>query len=157
MADNVHPVVDLMLARMESHPHEFDDPYGGRWHGTLEGIKEYATDEEAEAVRLKRNQIIMDKVHEHALDELCNGEERRRKEQEEREAEKQRMLAQAAQSTSLLGLTGAGQSTPLQDALGYHKQQLLQQLKMEAMEAYKTIKEQKVASDAAIKPIGGLK
>lgn len=72
-----HPLVDLMLARMESHPEEFDGS-NGRWDPAITDIEEYAPIEQAELIITKIAAIRLDKAHHLALDELCNGEERRR-------------------------------------------------------------------------------
>lgn len=78
MADNEnHPLVDLMLARMDSHPEEFEGD-GNRWYVTLIDIEEYALPEQAALVRAKIAAIRLDKAHHLAMDELLNGEERRR-------------------------------------------------------------------------------
>lgn len=107
----MHPVVELMLARMESHPQEFENPYGSRWSTVLEGINEYAEDAEREIVRKARYKILMGRVHEEALDELCNGEERRRKAEEEKNQAmiaQRTLLQQQGAKSGLLGNTLSG-------------------------------------------------
>ena len=95
MADNIHPVVELLAARMESHPEEFGHTGNGRWGEITSALYELATPEEKALLRRKR----MDELHEAALDELLNGEqrraERRAEEQRTRDLEMQRLLAQA--------------------------------------------------------------
>ena len=82
MADNEnHPVVDLMLARMDSHPEEFNGE-ANRWYVTLIDIEEYAPSEQAALVRAKIAAIRLDVAHHRAMDELLNGEERRRQKAE---------------------------------------------------------------------------
>ena len=76
-----HPLVDLMLARMGSHPEEFDGSMG-RWAATLADIAEYAPPKQAALVKTKLNAIWLDRAHHLAMDELCNGEERRRQKAE---------------------------------------------------------------------------
>lgn len=84
-----HDVVKLLLARMESHPEEFSME-NGRWAQWLDQLVPFVTEAE---LRLLREPMMRD-IHEEVLDELCNGEERRRKEVEDREYE--RHLAHAA-------------------------------------------------------------
>jgi hypothetical protein len=93
MADNIHPVVELLAARMESHPEEFnaDD---GRWAQFLDELIPFVTEEE----RVMLRKPMMQTIHEGVLDELLNGPERRRKAEEERN-EYERHMAAAMQHT----------------------------------------------------------
>lgn len=88
MEDNkLHSVVELMLARMESHPHEFK--YGaGRWREVLDRIQSSGSSAEVDALSKKLRVIRLDELHEEVLDELCNGDERRRKAAEEEAAQR---------------------------------------------------------------------
>jgi len=105
----IHPLVELMLARMESHPEEFTcekfgiNPMGtggdDRWWRVRETIEGCGTEEEKAAVWAATRKITMNACHEWMLDELLNGEARRRKEWEELEAK--RKAAYAMQSTQL--------------------------------------------------------
>lgn len=79
MSEELHPVVDLMLARMKSNPEEFADRYGGRWSDTLMQITDCGSDAEIEAIREGTRSIILDRAHAQAMDELLNGDERRAK------------------------------------------------------------------------------
>ena len=82
MADNEnHPLVDLMLARMDTHPEEFDGS-NNRWYMTLIDIDEYALPEQATLIKAKIAAIRLDAAHHKAMDELLNGEERRRQKAE---------------------------------------------------------------------------
>lgn len=91
MADEVHPVVRLMLARMETHPEEFTECaessspeyFSGRWGPTIMAIRKYGTKADQDAFFPTYNRLRMDAQHEDTMDELCNGEARR--EQAERE------------------------------------------------------------------------
>jgi len=78
-----HPVVELMLRRMESFPDEFKLGVS-RWVNVVEDIQEYGTDEEIAALKQARARIIMNEIHERAMDELCNGEARREEERRKR-------------------------------------------------------------------------
>lgn len=96
MADEPHDVVKLLLARMESHPEEFKFTRGGyhqRWYDYINSINEYGNEADKAAINAKMRDIRLAEVHEQVMDELCNGDERRRKEAEEQEYE--RHLAQA--------------------------------------------------------------
>jgi hypothetical protein len=79
MSEGLHPVVDLMLARMKSNPEEFAERYGGRWSDILMQITDCGSDAEIEAIREGTRSIILDKAHAQAMDELLNGDERRAK------------------------------------------------------------------------------
>ena len=82
MADNEnHPLVDLMLARMDTHPEEFDGS-NNRWYTTLIDIEEYAPPEQAALIKAKIAAIRLDAAHHKAMDELLNGEERRKQKAE---------------------------------------------------------------------------
>ena len=101
-----HEVVKLLVARMESNPEEFNDA-DGRWAQWLDELIPFVTEEE----RLMLRKPMMQSIHEEVMDELCNGEERRRKAEENRkEYEYERHLAQAMQHTqrqAMQGIVGA--------------------------------------------------
>jgi hypothetical protein len=92
MADEVHPVVELLIARMESHPEEFKDDYlisevrpmtgSGRWHQAIRAIREHGLERDVEALNAALSKIRMQQIHEWTMDELLNGEDRRRAEEE---------------------------------------------------------------------------
>jgi len=118
MADNEnHPLVDLMLARMESHPHEFDG-INNRWVPAVADINEYAPPEQAALVTAKLNAIKLDKAHHWAMDELLNGEERRR---QKAEVELMRnTYAQQVQQAQALQVQGMLHRDPISQRLqGY--------------------------------------
>lgn len=118
MEDNLHEVVKLLLARMESHPEEFSWETGNRWQHTLGMVREYGTPEEISVLDAGLRVIMLQEAHETMMDELCNGDERRRREQEEQEYERdlmrrtQNMLLghQAAQQQAM----GIGTTAPSQ-------------------------------------------
>lgn len=83
----MHEVVQLLLARMKSHPEEFA-MVPSRWDWMLSGAMDHGSDEERAALKKGLRPIRLQAVHELMLDELCNGEERRRKQQEEDEYER---------------------------------------------------------------------
>lgn len=96
MADEQnHPLVDLMLERMKTHPEEFEDQCT-RWDEALSAIDEYATPEQKARVNRALGDIMLDEAHRDALDELLNGEQRRAEAKAE-EAAKDAALQQAMQ------------------------------------------------------------
>jgi hypothetical protein len=100
MADDLHEVVKLLLARMESNPEEFERGTS-RWTWMMEGVLTHCSEEERAALHAGLRPIRLQQLHEDVLDELCNGDERRRKEAEEIEYERQ-MLAQAKTAKNVL-------------------------------------------------------
>lgn len=112
MADNLHPLTELLLARMESHPEEFrtgmgEEYYDGsnnRWRTAISAVIDCGSDEDKKALNAAHNAIVMQEAHEWALDELMNGDERRRVNEEMRQAWKtthpQGFTTLAAQQTS---------------------------------------------------------
>lgn len=110
MSDELHPVVTLLLKRMESHPEEFGHGVS-RWGWMIENVLENCSKEEAEAIKEGLRPIRLQEIHETVMDELLNGDERRRKEQEEQDYER-RMMAQQAMRISANGSVGIGSATP---------------------------------------------
>jgi hypothetical protein len=85
-ADNVHPVIRLLVARMESHPEEFEPNGGGRWAEWLDRLIPFVTEEE----RVMLRGHMMQDIHEEVLDELMNGPERRAEEERTKREELKR-------------------------------------------------------------------
>jgi hypothetical protein len=101
---------------MESHPEEFKERDGqSRWWAALEAIQEFGAPTDKKALADKRSKLMMDDAYEWAMDELCNGDERRRKHKEDLEYERNLMYQHQlkAQQQSLQSL-GLGVSTPSQ-------------------------------------------
>ena len=111
MADNIHPVVKLLAARMESHPEEFGVDGNGRWSTWLRQLEGHLSEEE----KLLLRGPGMQRVHEEVLDELLNGEERREEERRRKEADEQRYLAQLSQ----MQMRNAAQANPYLQAQEY--------------------------------------
>jgi len=91
-----HEVVKLLIKRMDSHPEEFrigEGIFHQRWSHHVDIVRDNGSEADKAALNAKIRDVLMDELHEHVMDELCNGEERRRKEEEEREYERQ-MLRQ---------------------------------------------------------------
>jgi len=93
MEDKLHPVVTLLIKRIESHPEEFG--FGaGRWDWIAERVQTHGSAEERAAIKAALRPIRLKEIHEDMMDELCNGDERRRKEEEEHKYER-RLMQQA--------------------------------------------------------------
>lgn len=72
MADNIHEVVQLLAARLESHPEEFNGPGfpGKRWDKVVAVIIPWLRDEERQVLR----GIYMDRAHTLAMGELLSSQ-----------------------------------------------------------------------------------
>ena len=94
MADEteLHPAVELLLARMESHPEEFvtnEKVYTTnsrivKMTSLYEDILSRASEKEAVLLRAAMNKIQLDLLHNDLMDELFNGEDRRKAEEKEK-------------------------------------------------------------------------
>lgn len=144
--NEIHDVVKLLLARMESHPEEFMPPKpeedyiirdveGNRWWRAMSEIQEYGTAQEKEAIAAKLRVLRLQQAHEWAMDELCNGEDRRRKQRQQEELDKQRYAqSQMAQAQIKPQLPGANapymhnMTTALQQQMDYQTLQAISQL-----------------------------
>jgi hypothetical protein len=99
MADDLHEVVKLLLARMESHPDEFasdlsvsvGESRADRWWQAIRLVNDCGTKKEKDAINQGIRKIKLQRAHEMMMDELLNGDERRRKEEEEQEYERTMM------------------------------------------------------------------
>ena len=100
MADELHDVVKLLITRMESHPEEFERGMS-RWAWMVEGVMTNCSEEERAALHAGLRPIRLKQLHEDVMDELLNGEERRRKEAEEIEYERQ-LMQQAKTAKAVL-------------------------------------------------------
>lgn len=104
MADELHDVVKLLLARMESHPEEFggdlvtNGSTEARWWHVIREVRDHGNKTEREAIDAALRKIKLQRAHEMMMDELCNGEERRRKQREEDEYERTMMKQVSQQS-----------------------------------------------------------
>lgn len=106
-----HEVVKLLIKRMDSHPEEFKKD-ADRWDRVLVEVLEHADEAEIAAIHASVRNIRLGEAHEDMMEELCNGEERRRKEREEQEYEqtmiRQGLLAQQQKAylNQLHGMVG---------------------------------------------------
>jgi hypothetical protein len=115
---------------MESHPEEFrfkEGAYHDRWYNHISSINSYGNEADKAAIAEKTRDIRMAEVHEQIMEELCNGPENRRKEEEEAEyerklealARKQQQLQKINENTQKAilridsnGLVGVGTASP---------------------------------------------
>jgi len=79
----LHPVITLLIKRMDSHPEEFVGLKAVRWTNFISKINTAATGENLAAVAEAYSNLRLNAIHEQVLDELLNGEERRAKEREQ--------------------------------------------------------------------------
>ena len=72
----VHPLVELLLKRMESNPEEFDGTniHGGRWGPQLGKLAWFMTDKEKKLLLGKIREHIFDTVYQEVLKELLDPE-----------------------------------------------------------------------------------
>jgi len=112
MTNEIHPVVELLIARMESHPEEFMDDYlmsevrpaagSSRWFRVIHAIREHGSKRDVETLNAALSKIHMQRIHEWTMDELLNGEDRRREEEERKKQlwqQQQQMHQQAYQQS----------------------------------------------------------
>lgn len=76
---DVHPLVELLLARMKSDPEEFKLSTS-RWTWVLDKVLDNGSEAEIEAINQGLRPIRLDEAHEWMMDELLNGEDRRKEE-----------------------------------------------------------------------------
>lgn len=72
---DLHPAVQLMLARMDTHPEEFR-PRGFRWEPLVATMLSAASPEETLALTTKLNRFRMDALHEQLMAELLDGNQK---------------------------------------------------------------------------------
>jgi hypothetical protein len=97
---------------MESHPEEFrrdSETFHARWYDYVEGIKAYGSETDNVTITAKLRDIRLAEIHEHVMDELLNGPERRRKQEEEAEYERSLYASQLGRAQSqTIELQGGG-------------------------------------------------
>jgi hypothetical protein len=80
--DGLHPLVAFLIKRTESHPEEFGDS-SSRWTRAIMAVNNYGSEADKAALDAKLRVVRLNAAYEWALDELFNGEERRKKKTEE--------------------------------------------------------------------------
>jgi hypothetical protein len=83
---------------MQSHPEEFkrDRDYHDRWVSIVSDVCEWGNDTDKAAINAAMRDIRLNEAHGEALDELLNGPDRRRKQEEDIEYERQLIMQKAA-------------------------------------------------------------
>ena len=100
MSDELHAVVRLLIARVESNPEEFKKN-GNRWYSIIADVLGSCSKEEHEAIKAALRPIRLKELHEQMMDELFNGEDRRR---EERDRSVKQVAAATQQSQAVARL-----------------------------------------------------
>ena len=116
-----HEVVKLLLKRMDSHPEEFkiaEEPFHDRWYDHVNSVEAFGNEADKAAIKAKLRDIRLGETHERVMDELLNGPERRRKQEEEREYERQVMQQAVQRNTYAQQNTYASQLGSYQNAMG---------------------------------------
>jgi hypothetical protein len=76
---------------MKSHPEEFkryEGTYNDRWYDDVNAINAYGNEADKAALATGLREIRLAEIHEKVMDELLNGDERRRMAREENEYER---------------------------------------------------------------------
>ena len=132
MADELHPAVELLLARMDSHPEEFVSDnlpvYGSRAdvlrklvHNVLDNVE----GPQVLPVKEKLDQLYLDMYHKELMDELLSGDDKRAQEAATQEAAKQQAYAAQLQSYPA-HLQQSLAQTVQQSAVGQYQQAIQQ-------------------------------
>lgn len=113
MAEEIHPVVELLAARMESYPEEFQFhadgslAITGRWETWIAQLGWHMNEAEKKLIYGKAREVRFARIHEEVMDELLNGPQRRVEAEKAREAEMQRLLAQTQKLSAAAGVQGS--------------------------------------------------
>lgn len=86
MTDEPHAVVRLLLARIESHPEEFKRGTA-RWVSITNQVEDWGSEADKQTINDALRNFRLTSAHEEMMEELLNGEDRRRKEVEDRQYE----------------------------------------------------------------------
>ena len=70
----MHYAVELLLARMESHPEDFSQERSGKWLQTINAYKKFFTEEEGIAVRDGLRKINMESMTEDIMKRMVKDE-----------------------------------------------------------------------------------
>lgn len=71
----MHHAVEILLARMESHPEEFVQGSRGQWLHQIDRNKKFFNEEERDAVTAKLRQINLDNMSGELMQEMTKQEE----------------------------------------------------------------------------------
>jgi len=71
----MHPATELILARMESNPEEFEVGLNGRWGSILTRLSDSLPEEEWDIVKDRLKVLRLDNIHKQIMQELCAPEQ----------------------------------------------------------------------------------
>jgi hypothetical protein len=112
---------------MKSHPEEFkrhEGPYNDRWYDHVNTINAYGNEADKAAMAEGLREIRLGEVHELVMDELLNGDERRRKAEEENEYERNLSKSLLLTKQQLQRQAQQQQLQGYQNAVGQYQSQL---------------------------------
>jgi multimeric flavodoxin WrbA len=72
----MHHAIEMLLARMESHPEDFSQERSGKWLQTINAYKKFFTEEEGIAVRDGLRKINMESMTEDIMKRMVKDEEK---------------------------------------------------------------------------------
>ena len=105
MEDKPHPAIELLLARMDSHPEEFVSGtvpvYGSRadvLRKLVHNVLHNVGGPQVLPIKEKLDQLYLDMYHKELMDELLSGDDKRAQEAAMQEAAKQQSLQAPQQS-----------------------------------------------------------
>ena len=111
MSDEPHAVARLLLARIQSHPEEFKRGTA-RWVSITNQVEDWGSEADKQTINDALRDVRLTEAHEEMMEELLNGEDRRRKEVEDRQYEigllnKQQNIQDARNNSTSIVLTDA--------------------------------------------------
>ena len=124
--EDVHPVVELILARMESHPDEFSGENGGYsgWRPILDNIRHYASNTEKKLLKAGERKIGLNVLHKKVMKKLLDGDTPKVKPETQTLSVSGNLLNQLAQSQQLQDLEAVWRQQQMQQTMA--QQQILE-------------------------------
>jgi DNA polymerase III delta prime subunit len=98
MTEEPHAVVRLLLERIASNPEEFKRGTA-RWVSVTNKVEDWGSEADKQTINDALREIRLTEAHEEMMEELLNGEDRRRKESEENQQTYQALSQQQVQTT----------------------------------------------------------
>lgn len=107
----MHHGIEILLARMESHPEDFVQGAGGQWLHQIERNKKYFNQEETDKVKEKLRQINLDRMTQNLMEAMVKDEE----------VKPSKIIGTQSQSKAIHDILAAGLDTAFKDAYAnYH-------------------------------------
>lgn len=97
----LHPAVQLLLKRMDSHPEEFAARGMYRWESIYSDINQVASQSEKQAMKAKLRAIKMEAIHKRMMEQLLTEDVDEQEHEYERNILKALQVQQQAQQTAL--------------------------------------------------------